>query len=97
MYTIYIIHSEPLNKFYTGICQDLQARLIAHKSKKYGSSSFTSKASDWELFLYFQVEHLDHAVRVERKIKSMKSSVYIRNLKKYYELRQKLIDLTNNT
>jgi putative endonuclease len=36
-----------------------------------------------------------HAIRMERKIKSMKSKAFIQNLKKYPELRQKTIDTTS--
>jgi putative endonuclease len=43
------------------------------------------------LFLRIDVSDFSHALRLERKIKSMKSSIYIQNLKKYPELVQKII------
>ena len=55
---------------------------------------FTAAANDWELFLKIDVNNYTHAVRLERKIKSMKSSKYIQNLKKYPELAAKITQET---
>ena len=87
----YIIHSEKLNRFYIGACQsNLEERIIKHNNHSYGSHRFTAKAEDWKLFIKIEVQEYSHAVRLERKIKSMKSSKYIRNLKKYPELITKI-------
>ena len=87
----YIIYSQKLFKFYIGVTQeDIHLRLKRHNDGIYGSHRFTSKADDWELFLFIECIDYAHAVRMEKKIKSMKSSVYIRNLAKYPELRDKL-------
>ena len=56
------------------------------------AKAFTSKASDWILFLQFELKDYAHAIRLERKIKSMKSRKYILNLSKYPELREKIIN-----
>jgi len=45
-------------------------------------------------FLNIPVHDYAHAIRIERKIKSMKSSRYIRNLKKYPELVEKIVQNT---
>ena len=88
----YIIHSEKLNKFYIGVTQDdLNSRIKKHNEGFYGKHRFTSKANDWKLFLFIKTLNYAHAVRVERKIKSMKSSVYIRNLVTYPELVEKVV------
>ena len=87
----YILYSTKLKKFYTGACQEsLEARINKHNLHVYGNHRYTSSATDWELFLKIEVENYKHALRLERKIKSMKSSKYIRNLMKYPELIQKI-------
>src|SRR5436190_997480 len=87
----YIIYSPTLRRFYTGACRDsLDNRIFNHNSHKYGNHRFTATVADWELFLKIEAIDYPQAVRIERKIKSMKSSVYIQNLKKYPELRSKL-------
>ena len=88
----YIIHSDKLCKFYIGVTQDdVVSRIKKHNNSSYGKHCFTAKADDWELFLFIDCLNYAHALRVERKIKSMKSSVYIRNLVAYPELLEKLI------
>ena len=64
---------------------------MKHNNHSYGSHRFTAKAEDWKLFIKIEVQEYSHAIRLERKIKSMKSSRYIRNLKKYPELVEKII------
>ena len=77
----YILYSKSINKFYIGACsKNLQERIAAHVSGKYGSKSFSHIANDWELKASFDCIDYSHAVRLERKIKSMKSKVYIQNL-----------------
>jgi putative endonuclease len=44
--------------------------------------------------LKFETKDYAHALRLERKIKSMKSSKYIQNLANYPELTEKIISET---
>ena len=90
----YILYSPTLKRFYTGACLNLQERIKAHNTAKYGHSKYTSKAKDWNLFLDIQVDTYNHALRIERKIKAMKSAVFKQNLKKYPEMVQRLINET---
>ena len=93
----YILYSQTLDKFYTGACREnLPARITHHNAHSYGSHRFTAAATDWELYLSICVETYGHAIRLERLIKSMKSSKYIKNLKKYPELLDKIILQTSN-
>ena len=95
MSACYILYSIKLDKFYIGVTQEgVQERLIKHNSKHYGAHRFTATADDWELFLNIPTENYNHAIRIERKIKGMKSSNYIRNLKKYPELLKKIVTET---
>ncbi|MFD1551724.1 hypothetical protein DNU06_02510 [Putridiphycobacter roseus] len=92
MANCYIIHSESLNRFYTGITTDsVEERLIKHNDGSYGAHRFTSKASDWKIFLIIELTDYSHAVRLEKFIKSQKSAKYIQNLKKYPELVEKIV------
>ncbi|MFD0797025.1 GIY-YIG nuclease family protein [Maribacter chungangensis] len=92
MANTYILYSKTRKKFYIGACNnDVAKRLENHNTGKYGANSFTATANDWELFLKFDCRDYSHAVRLERKIKSMKSSKYIGNLLKYPELRKKIL------
>ena len=87
----YILWSEKLQKFYTGACQDsLEERILKHNTGHYSGNNYTKNATDWCLFLKIEAYDFSHAIRMERKIKAMKSSVYIRNLMKYKELQDKL-------
>ena len=93
----YIIFSHKLNRFYTGACHDnLQARILKHNEHAYGINRFTTAADDWELFLEIPAKDYAHAIRMEKAIKAMKSAEYINNLKKYKELRVKLIFNSSN-
>ncbi len=87
----YILFSESLGKFYTGACQDsLTERIEKHNNHSYGNHRFTAAANDWKLFLRIDANDYSHAIRLERKIKSMKSSKYIQNLKQFSDLVAKI-------
>ncbi len=77
----YILYSPSLDRYYIGASRDaVSVRLARHNSGYYGSKSFTSKASDWELYFELHADDYAHAVRMEDFIKSMKSRKYIENL-----------------
>ena len=53
----YIIFSKTLDTFYTGATQiKVSERLQNHNESNYGSSHFTSKAKDWEIFLFIKAQ-----------------------------------------
>jgi putative endonuclease len=92
----YILYSKKLNSFYIGATsEEVDIRLYKHNNKSYGKHRYTAKTEDWEIFLILEAKNYSHAIRLERKIKSMKSKTFIRNLKKYPELRQKTINQTS--
>ena len=87
----YIIYSKQIDRFYIGVTQDSVIRRIDfHNSAKFGNNKFTAKTNDWELFLKIEVTSIQYALKIERKIKSMKSRIYIHNLSKYPELITKI-------
>ena len=91
----YIIYSPLIDKYYIGVTQEsITKRLDKHNQAAYGKNSFTALAHDWEFAIIFVCEDFGHALRLERKIKSMKSRVYIKNLLKYTELCFKIMAQT---
>ena len=90
-WTVYILYSPTLDRFYVGCSNDFDGRLIKHGLKFYGKESFTAKADDWEVFLHFNCKDEKQAKSIERHIKKMKSRNFIENLKSYPEMIQKLI------
>ena len=88
MHQVYILHSQTLNKFYTGYTSDLDVRLDFHENAE--NRKFTYNASDWVLFFTISCESKRQALLIEKHIKSMKSKIYIENLIKYPEMVEKL-------
>jgi putative endonuclease len=91
----YIIFSDKLNKFYIGATQeDVSLRIEKHNLGTYGKHKFTAVANDWKLYLFIPSMDYSHAIRIERKLKSMKSVKYLRDLIIYPELLEKLVNST---
>jgi putative endonuclease len=97
MSTVYILHSLKLDRFYIGeTTLNVVDRLNKHNTGYYGKKSFTSTADDWLLKLEMKCLDRSHALRLEKKIKSMKSRKYIENLLKYEEMRCRVINETKD-
>lgn len=91
----YILFSQKINKFYIGTTQsDLVERISKHNNGTYGRNHFTAIANDWYLYFFIETTDFAHAIRIERKIKAMKSKKYIENLAKYPEMLKKLVSST---
>jgi putative endonuclease len=91
----YILFSKKLNRFYIGACQEsLFQRIDKHNTHFYKGKHFTDAAEDWDFFLKIPTQAYTHALRLERKIKSMKSIKYIDNLNKYPEMVVRIIEET---
>ena len=89
-YCVYILHSESLSRFYTGYTSNYDVRSVFHENPDF--RKFTYNADDWLLFLKIGCQAQHQAMGIEKHIKQMKSSVYIRNLKNYPEMVLKLLD-----
>ena len=90
-YFCYILYSATLDSFYTGsTILEPGARLERHLSGFYGSTKYTSKAKDWELYIEISCSSLNQARQIERHIKRMKSKKYINDLVIYPEIIEKL-------
>jgi len=91
----YIIYSSNQDKFYIGAThKGVESRLFKHNSGYYGSKHFTCIANDWVVYLDICADNFSHALRMEKHIKRMRTRTYYQNLKRYPELRQKLINST---
>ena len=91
MWFVYILYSEKVDKFYIGESHDVDVRLDRHNTGYY-SNKWAAKGKPWVLYLSLSCVNRSHALKVEKHIKSMKSKIYIQNLKKYDEMRTKLIN-----
>jgi putative endonuclease len=88
----YIIYSQKLNRFYTGsTILSPEKRLERHNNNYYGNKKFTANANDWKLFYSIKCTSLKQAKNIETHIKRMKSKKYIRNLKIYPEITERLL------
>ena len=86
---VYILHSVKLNRFYIGSTSDYDVRIQFHIHAP--PHKFTANAKDWLLYLKIVCTTRKQALLIEGHIKSMKSKVYIENLKKYPEMVEKLL------
>ena len=79
MYTVYILFSEKLDKYYIGYSSNVQERLRKHNSASMG---FTNTGRPW--ILVYTEDFLDKqsAVAREKQIKNRKSRVRIEDLVK---------------
>lgn len=91
--TCYILWSPTLRSYYIGsTTTSVTERLSRHNTSYYGKKSYSSKASDWEVFHTISCRSKSQMLKIEKHIKSMKSKVYIENLKTYPEISLKLLD-----
>jgi putative endonuclease len=91
MYYVYIIESKVDGSFYTGRTSDLTLRLEYHNSPAL-NNGVTRRRIPWSYFYVLEVSSSGVAAKIEGHIKRMKSAKYIRNLVKYPEIGEKLIE-----
>ncbi|EHQ02875.1 GIY-YIG nuclease family protein [Gillisia limnaea] len=85
---VYILFSEKLDRFYIGSTSDFDVRMDFHRNSE--ARKFTAKADDWVIFDKINCESNKQALSIEKHIKSMKSRIYIKNIKLYPEMKDKL-------
>lgn len=87
---VYILYSLSADKYYVGSCNELEQRLLEHKTGTYADSYTAKLATDW--VLYYQIDDLEYeqARNIELHIKRMKSRKYIQNMKQYPKMMAKL-------
>ena len=71
LYTLYILYSKLLDRFYVGYSgDDLMERIRKHNSNHRG---FTGKVNDWELKYMEKFSDKTDVMKREREIKNWKS------------------------
>ena len=78
-YFVSVIWSESLSKFYIGTTTDPERRIREHNEKTY-KDSFTARGVPWKRFLVIKCESSQQAYALERFIKRMKSTQFVRKL-----------------
>ena len=76
-YSVYILKSKKVEKFYIGYSSNPSRRLEFHNSVEKG---FTLRYRPWELVYQKEYELKTEALSAERKIKSWKSKEMIKKL-----------------
>jgi putative endonuclease len=77
MFSVYILYSLYLDKYYIGYSEDVAKRLIQHN---IGLSVYTSKSADWKIVYQEDFKTRELAMERERNIKKKKSRKYIEYL-----------------
>lgn len=82
MYYVYVLHSAPNNKLYTGYSSNLKQRLKEHLQGKVYSTKFKTKLE----LIYFEgcVSKID-ALRREQYLKSGTGKKYLRSRLKFWQ------------
>ena len=88
MHYVYILHSDKLNRYYTGYTSNIDSRLEFHENAE--ARKFTYNADDWALVFSLECENKTQALAIEKHIKLMKSKTYIQNLLIYPDMATKL-------
>lgn len=76
-YYLYIIHSEKLDRYYTGSCSDPEQRLIRHNA---GATPSTKPGRPWTIVYSEEFSSRSEAIKRENYVKRQKSRVFIENL-----------------
>ena len=69
-YYLYILRSKTIAKYYIGISQNPERRLIYHNTLEKG---FTKRYRPWEIVCIKEFNRKDQALKAERKLKNWKN------------------------
>jgi putative endonuclease len=91
MAAVYILYSSSAKKYYVGATdRAVESRFQEHLDAIF-PQAFTKRAKDWELVLELPCTSFKQAICIENKIKKQKSRIYIENLVKFPEMRERLM------
>jgi len=79
MWKVYILYSERIDHYYTGVTDDIQWRLERHNQ---GWGRFTKRGIPWKIVYTQNFDRKSDALKREREIKNRKSRKYIESLMK---------------
>ena len=77
MFTVYILQSQSLNRYYVGYTNDLERRLTEHNRKK---GKYTDSGIPWQLVYHETYSTKTEAMEREKFIKLKKSRTFIETL-----------------
>lgn len=77
MYSVYIIYSQKLNKYYIGYSSDVEDRIKKHNSNSKG---FTNLGKPWTLIYSEQYDSKMEAMAREKQLKNWKNRERIEQL-----------------
>jgi len=78
MFTVYIIYSSVIDKFYTGQTQDIERRLEEHNR---GKTSFSAKGMPWTLVFSKECSSRSEALKLEKLIKKRGAARFLNDNK----------------
>ena len=81
-----------MNSYYIGFTTTSVLERLHKHNDKYYNNKYSSKTSDWEIYLSFECISEKQARAIESHIKKMKSKKYIINLKLYPNIVQELLN-----
>jgi putative endonuclease len=74
VFTVYIIYSRSLQKYYTGQTNDFEDRLARHNS---GHEKYSKAGVPWELVWNIEVSSRSEAMKLENQIKKQGAKRYL--------------------
>jgi putative endonuclease len=77
MFTVYILHSNTLDRYYVGFTNDFERRLTEHNRKK---GKYTDSGLPWKLVYQETYSTKTEAMNREKFIKQKKSRIFIESL-----------------
>ena len=81
-YTVYILYSPSLKRFYKGFTSDIDSRILYHNG---GHEDFTKKGIPWTLCWHTTKTTKSDALKLEKKLKNLTNSRLIELMLKYNE------------
>lgn len=88
-YSVYILYSQKIDKYYTGFTSDVEARLKEHNEPSL-FNNWSKQGAPWILKFTINCESKSQAIRIENHIKRNKSRKFVENLQEYPEIAEKL-------
>ena len=77
MWKVYIIYSEKIDRYYTGVTDDIEWRLERHNQ---GWGRYTKRGIPWAVVYSEEYNNKSDALKRECEIKARKSKKYIESL-----------------
>ena len=78
-FSVYILYSQSLDKFYIGYTSDFSARFDFHNSLQ--NNIWTKNGKPWAVHLLIEKLGKSQALKIEKHLKNMKSRNYLIDLK----------------